>query len=254
MTLLAPEPSPSQITLLRRGHQEVWWSTDNTVAVRGSGFSWDVRGYYRSLGVSFPYTSATRADLSKGYMAVDGQGSHWVTYCLKQLLDPAVRARYDACDLGEIFEDEYTAVDRRNAELDRRGARGDSIQDTAGEGDAEDSPTGMLDNDPAEGEDDHTPSAKDDDHYPYGVFVVGSVEADEIDIRDLLLWQTLIREEAQRVSLRSDVALGVTSGVASWTVGDVGMKKVVLLSQEYRPNVLDAARIVTALSDQWTRI
>lgn len=63
---------------------------------------WDVNGYYRSLGAG---TRASRRELREAYVAVGGQRSAYLTYVLKQLLDPVTRRAYDSAPLGSPFMD-----------------------------------------------------------------------------------------------------------------------------------------------------
>lgn len=67
---------------------------------------WDVNGYYRSLGITWPFTP-TKKELREGYQAADGQSSERLTYNFKQLLDPSIRAEYDAMPLGSHYRDKY---------------------------------------------------------------------------------------------------------------------------------------------------
>jgi hypothetical protein len=67
---------------------------------------WDVNGYYRDLGV---YHRATRLELKAAYQAKRGWGSARLTYVLRQLLDPEIRAAYDSSRPGSVFFDEYIA-------------------------------------------------------------------------------------------------------------------------------------------------
>ena len=71
---------------------------------------WDVCGYYRDLGVHW---RATRWELLIAYNRRAGQRSPRLTYVLKQLLREggAVRRRYDAMALGQLFlEDRDTEL------------------------------------------------------------------------------------------------------------------------------------------------
>jgi hypothetical protein len=67
---------------------------------------WDVNGYYAELGVTH---QATRAELKAAYQARSGWGSARLTYILRQLLDPEIRAAYDSSRPGSVFFDEYIA-------------------------------------------------------------------------------------------------------------------------------------------------
>ena len=76
---------------------------------------WDVNGYYRALGVP---TDASRLTIRRAYTAKSGPQDPRLTYIVKQLLNPGVRARYDACKPGELFFDRYLeeSFDRRVAQ------------------------------------------------------------------------------------------------------------------------------------------
>lgn len=65
---------------------------------------WDVNGYYRELGVD---PRATRREIMRAYVALDGSSSTRLTYIVKQLLNPEVRSAYDACPFGSEFWDDY---------------------------------------------------------------------------------------------------------------------------------------------------
>lgn len=67
---------------------------------------WDVNGYYRDLGVTH---RATRKDLRDAYIRLEGHKSKRLTYVLGQLLNPSIRAAYDATQPGSVFFDRYIA-------------------------------------------------------------------------------------------------------------------------------------------------
>lgn len=67
---------------------------------------WDVNGYYRELGV---LPKATRAELKRAYQDMNGEGSVRLTHIFRQLLDPEIRAAYDASKPGSVFFDETVA-------------------------------------------------------------------------------------------------------------------------------------------------
>lgn len=247
MSLPVPQ-AQFQIHLHSRGHQAIWWSTDHRLAVPGSGFAWDVRGYYRTLGIGFPYVDATKRDLSLGYIAANGEADHWATYCMGQLLSHDVRRRYDAVGLGEDFPDLYTQMEARDAQMRARAQQGQSVaSEDDPDGDTEGESQRMLDIDPSRGHDDRAVPAEADD-YPYGVFV-NSFDAVQIDPSALSLWQSLIRQEARDMSHRAEVALGILRDAPDWTVGQVEGRAVVLLGSGHAPNRWDAHRIVRALSE-----
>ena len=67
---------------------------------------WDVNGYYRSLGIGWPY-KPTKKELRLGYQRNNGHDSERLTYYFKQLLDPEIRKQYDLTPLGNVFRDKY---------------------------------------------------------------------------------------------------------------------------------------------------
>ncbi len=83
------------------------WSSTCAALEPWPTFRWDVNGYYRALGVS---PTATTVEIKDAYLALDGQSSPRLTYIVKQLLNPEVRAMYDSCQLGEVFFDQELAA------------------------------------------------------------------------------------------------------------------------------------------------
>lgn len=82
--------------------------------------AWDPNGYYRELGVSH---RAGRRELREAYQRLGGQHSRRLTYILHQLLDPEVRAAYDATPFGSVFLDDYVAEDVRRHSARESAAR-----------------------------------------------------------------------------------------------------------------------------------
>lgn len=95
-------------------------------------FAWDVNGWYRYLGITFPYVNATRGDLSKAYIAITGFADNRATYYLSRLLDREIRAEYDAMPCGEEYLDDIyvqAALKQRVVdEASRRSAKGHYTQ------------------------------------------------------------------------------------------------------------------------------
>lgn len=103
-------------------------STCTDVVSARATFAWDVNGWYRTLGLAWPYVQATSGDLSRAYIAAGGQRSARCTYYLKQLLNRPVRASYDLTALGTTFLDDQYVQDAMKAqaqeEASRRSAEG----------------------------------------------------------------------------------------------------------------------------------
>jgi hypothetical protein len=134
---------------------------------------WDVNGYYAELDVS---PKATRAQLKQAYQAKRGWTSPRLTYILRQLLDPEVRAAYDSSRPGSVFFDEYIArwfhdqslrdsiaEEGRLLTLDERIEKGQEELDLS---QYMNKPYDLLDKEP----DDDVPSAWRWGYYLYGAY------------------------------------------------------------------------------------
>lgn len=66
---------------------------------------WDVNGYYRELGFSFPYRDITRRDIRIAAQERNSEGSVRLTFVLQQLIDRSVRYEYDRAPWGKPFMD-----------------------------------------------------------------------------------------------------------------------------------------------------
>lgn len=122
------EPPVDPLKPRRVGYGPKTASTCQDLVSTRPTFSWDVNGWYRTLGVPWPYVDATSGVLSRAYVASGGQESARATYYLKRLLNKAVRGLYDTHPLGQLFlDDEYVQQEllaRAAAEASRRSARG----------------------------------------------------------------------------------------------------------------------------------
>jgi hypothetical protein len=110
-------------------------SSRGTVAVSPE-WSWDVCGYYVTLGVRW---TATKREIRLAYVAAcardDGQEQdEYLTYVVAQLSDPGVRRAYDLTPLGGVFLlDKYIAMRIKKAaaaEASRRMAQGEEAATT----------------------------------------------------------------------------------------------------------------------------
>lgn len=94
------------------------------VPVSRPAFAWDVNGWYRYLGIAFPYVNATKGALAKAYVARGGSSDDRATYYLNRLLDRAVRAEYDAMPCGEQFlDDAYVQAALKQRAVDEASRR-----------------------------------------------------------------------------------------------------------------------------------
>ena len=112
----------------RIGNGPTTCSTVTDLVSARPSYAWDVNGWYRSIGVPWPYVRATTAALSRAYIASDGQSDARATYCLKRLLHRPSRATYDSWPLGEVFLDDQYVEDamkaKAQAEASRRSKEG----------------------------------------------------------------------------------------------------------------------------------
>lgn len=90
-------------------YRAAWGETDMSTSVGlrvVPKFVWDVNRYYRDLGIDWPF-KPTKKELRLAYQACDGSDDERLTYCFKQLLQPDIRAEYDAMPLGSRYDDKY---------------------------------------------------------------------------------------------------------------------------------------------------
>jgi hypothetical protein len=182
-------------------------------------FCWDVNGYYRSLGVHW---RASRRQLREAYQRAGGQRSAYLTYVLKQLLDPAVRRAYDACPPGEEFLDDYVSDALRkeaSCEAGRRTAAGtpttgDQVLDERG---FEAAPPVRSD-EPLARSDESSDQALDSDHsewsddqarktaWGFSYYLWRTWTDQGVDLRR---WQELLVQALSSLNCRISFAVGV---------------------------------------------
>lgn len=177
-------------------------------------FAWDPRRYYRDLGVPFPFVNATRGDLMRAFYEVQPNGpeDRWLTYCLKQLLDTDVRARYDALKQGEKWLDDDYVQDEFKAEIAeearQRALKGDFISaaDLLDEKgymlEPDDSPEDDLDGDRLKRQDDSPVGTE----WQYAFYV----------------WRSQTWDKARLAQWQSELVSAVAGGVPAITVGMMG--------------------------------
>lgn len=88
---------------------------------------WDVKGYYRRLGVDW---KASRRELADAYMLLGGPDDPSLTYAFKQLLHEPTRHAYDRVPLGGRWLDEEEQGEIREKaarEAARRAASGKAV-------------------------------------------------------------------------------------------------------------------------------
>lgn len=70
---------------------------------------WDVNGWYRTLGVPWPYANVSVGQLSRYYLACGGQNDARKTYVFKKLLNKQTRQDYHTVPLGSLYLDDELA-------------------------------------------------------------------------------------------------------------------------------------------------
>lgn len=198
---------------------------------------WDVNGYYRDLGVR---PGASKDEIVQAYIALGPEPPSRQTYCIKQLLDPEIRARYDSCQLGELFFDQHlqdVVMRRAKAEAAEAIAKGEADEDDLESMDLSDvlnSVIAMLDSPAKTGKDDRS-TASD----LWGYFLWRSVRS---DTEPLARWRALLSEVWWERGRTESLAVGFVGGEIPWQVEQVGKVRVVFIS--------DSAEPTRALADQ----
>lgn len=228
-------------------------------------FIFDVNGYYRELGVP---TNATRKQLRMAYYDVDGQSSSRLTYVLKQLLNPAVRAEYDACPLGSRFLDRYVEAairakvmrehQRRMAE---RRAAGMVVSEQVEKEvmkrlfrdvgmDAnfdDDTPVESLDETPDVPQDVNRPAKS----FGYAYYLWRTHVRSPDDLMALATWQELLVSAFSKRGARTQIAVGLLGGLPHpWVLARVGYREVIFLNRLEPPTAALAERAAAEWLDQ----
>lgn len=234
-------------------------STSQEVAQHGLPFAWDVNGWYRSIGVPFPYINATQGVLSRSYVASGGQNSHRATYYLRRLLDRDVRPLYDAMPLGHQFLDDDFVQEalkaKAAAEAARRSKDGfytkpEAVMDEWGYKIEENDETG-VDNQVKKVLDRVAPEEDSFEPiewvYAYWLWQTRKYIADAAPLEQ---WQGLLVSALAQRQQRVQIAVG-RSGKSEhpYTVGKFDGVWVVFLHEDQDPTEDLAARAADALID-----
>lgn len=246
------------------GHGPVECSTCTALSVPRV-IVWDSNGYYRELGVD---STATRAQLRRAYVGRGGSSSARLTYALKQLLDPEVRAAYDATPLGRVFMDRYVLADLNRRIKDRLARQTqrltssgwlvteeverlllERLADQFGmervDGSSEDSPQDSVDADSEHGQ--------DDQQFGFSSYRWRSGASSD---QRLERWQTdLIRAFASR-GIVTRLAVGVHGGTSGdlacpWLLARVGYRTVVFLHEGQEPSMALAESVAARAYDSF---
>lgn len=189
---------------------------------------WDCNGYYLALGLT---PQANRREIREAYQRLRGWKSPRLTYIVKQLLDPKVRARYDATPFGSLYIDyeveSWLREKERQAvnQLMKEGLTTENARKVLGlRNKPEPAPFEMLDDEPEI--DDTAPTVR---RWGYAFYLWNT---HEMDRERLARWQeALVRALAERGE-RTRIAVGLHGGMSSpFEVAPVGSRVVVFLHE-----------------------
>jgi hypothetical protein len=253
MPVVEPEDLTKNPVAVPRGPLRA--STSRVLASPRPSFAWDPNRYYRSLGVPWPYVGANRADLRLAFHEIEAANSRWLVHCMKQLLNPLIRAEYDALPLGERYLNDAYVQDelkrkaaeeasKRTAEghyttarevLDEQGYTFTPDAKPDGE-DGEETPEEVIDEDHLKRQDDSTVGGR----WQYGFYVWGTYEW-KLDL--LEIWQEeLLSEVAGRVPYLAVGLMGKKQR-RDYAVADVDGTTVVFIrhDREVTPEITRSA-------------
>lgn len=223
--------------------QPVTFSTSVALANR-LHWSWDTNGYYRELGVPF---DATKQQIKWAYRKKRGWRSPRLTYIMKQLLDPQIRALYDATPLGQVFRDAYVEEAIRRATIEyasklRAAGLADEADHLVEQYEAE-SPFSEFDSEVDSGEYARQTYRGTDD-WPWAFYLW---QSNCRNTERLKAWQEqLISAFAERKEVR-DIAVGYLGSSLNQPldIRQIGYRLVIFLNEELQP---DEALAQTAAS------
>lgn len=191
---------------------------------------WDANGYYRDLGIS---PDATRREIREAYQRLNGQESPRLTYIVKQLLDPEVRARYDATPLGSVFLDYEVETMLRLARVQQTAMlRAQGRAEEAEEIEALDFGESL---DTLIRRDKDEPAQPDQTVWSWSYYLKGT-QPPLMGRERLRRWQELLVSALGRTGLRLRLAVGFSGGMGPpWEVTWIGSQVVVFLRDDERP-------------------
>lgn len=256
------DPNMPFLVGIEAGHVEFTTCTD-LVPVGDAWPCWDVNGYYRALGIGWPFTHASLGDIRKAYLALDGPNDSRLTYIFKQLLNKATKTNYDRWPLGREFPDEYVWQAQKRRVLDEMARRGLDAEDIAGakdifadmgvnveEGDTPE-PTDILDNDSKTDKDEESTSKTPAFHYAYYLW---RTQQSLSDREILAAWQPLLIRALSEAGVRMKISLGLMRrGLHEWSTGVMGRRNVVFFARGIEPSAEVAAKAAEFIAAEQDR-
>ena len=244
---IAPPPEEPQVVNSRRGPLVC---SSNTALQPYPTVIWDANGYYRALGVD---PKATKGELRRAYQRLGGQRSAYLTFVLKQLLDPAVRRAYDATRLGRPYVDEYVSDALKTMASRESGQRfSEGVPDTRDEvlaewgisvGDNTNDSTSKLDDSLRRRQDQGPPESQ----WTYAYYVWATWSDDDTWLPE---WQRMVVSALAGRGVTARLAVGLRGGSTRPFVSRQGDYLVVYLGEGQVPTdemADSAARLITEL-------
>jgi hypothetical protein len=207
-----PEPEPRTSIYRSWNFRPTEVSTSRELMpMAGPVYIWDVNGYYRAIGVPWPFR-ASKARLREAYRDSGGPDDEFATYAFKRLLDPGFRKRYDARPFGQPMDDKY-----RWAALKRQAAQWAAAETvkqhrpvSSGEFVPPDIRAKMDADLRREREGDVAPPAESvETGWGFGYFIWDAFHRDEAVLSQ---WQRMLLEACWERGVRGRFAVGVMGG------------------------------------------
>lgn len=227
-------------------------STDTAMVPMTALSIWDVNGYYRSIGIAWPYRP-TRKQMRESYRDTGGSNDAYATYAFKRLLDPEFRRRYDRRKLGDPMDDDYRIADAMEmlsdvaAKLSKNGRPvtyhellgEDLVERMAKAAEDERRDLDAKREEREAGQDFERPEAEAPFIWPYAYFLWDSRKYDDVTLSD---WQRMLHQSCIREGLSLRIAvgyLGPTSGAATARVRHPkpggGYVEILFLGEDIEP-------------------
>jgi hypothetical protein len=250
----APPPRPDKPFLAGKGAPECSSSVGLALF---PDVIWDVNGYYRELGFSFPFRGITRKDLRVAAYRMGADTSVRLNFVLRQLLDHSVRHEYDCAPLGRPYMDGWIEEAMRlgaQREAGRRTMRDGSVT-SSDEVLDEWGMVGLTD-------EEHADLERKKEEERKRQIMLGKTwrwsyylwRSSEYDPQRLGEWQSLLVSEFARRGVRFKFSVGYFGDQPqSWVFVVVGRRFAILLNEGQAATAeLAATAVATVLKEHTT--
>lgn len=232
------------------------FSSCTDLVVPKTGLIWDVNRYYRDLGIEAPYW-LDRPGIRRAFR--EGARGARETFCFKQLMNPTVRAKYDAAPWGTKLMDPFEwqrMKDKALAEMMRRRMDTEDVDLIKAVFSAlgvpvsapdEEETQDILDNH-GDGSDDAPEPIQTPGLYAFGYYLWRTSDREQ-DREVLAAWQPLIVRAMSDLGVKMRISLGLMGRTPfQWSIGNVGSRTVAYLNRETEPNPDVAVKIATSFA------